>query len=406
MNGRRIVAGLDVHKDTIYLCIMDQNCEIIFESVYNTLTPTLQKMCNEMVSYGVTEAAMESTATYWVPVWNALCDHMSLKLVNPYFIKQLPGRKSDVKDAQWIAECVLKQLIKGSFVPDKVVQDMRKYNRRLFDLQEDLTYLTNKLDSLMQRCGFRLSNYVSSVKGKSYQAVVAKILEGETRPEELIKSVHGRTKNSHGEGTIKDALTADFHKADLVIIKQLVEQIEMTNRHFKECQEELSAMCEEHYKEELRRLKTIPGVKQRAATAIIAETGVTMEMFATAAMLVGWCGLKPRNDVSNGHYKSRKITHGNRYLRQILIEIAWCASRKRKCFFNKFSYHQVTVKHKSKMKIQVAIARKILVAIWHMMTKKEDFIDVYLKKLEMASKEQTLDNDVLKFSKVLSGPAT
>ena len=132
MDRERIVAGLDVHKDTIYLCIMRQDEAIIFEKTYGTLTPELDEMCRDMLSRGVTEAAMESTAVYWVPVWNALCKSMGLKLVNPYFIKQLPGRKSDVKDAQWIAECLLKNLIRGSFVPDPVVQDMRKLNRRIF----------------------------------------------------------------------------------------------------------------------------------------------------------------------------------------------------------------------------------------------------------------------------------
>jgi transposase len=141
-------------------------------------------------------------------------------------------------------------------------------------------------------------------------------------------------------------------------------------------------MCEEHFPRQFKRIQTIPEVKERAATAIIAETGVDMKMFATAAALVGWCGLKPRNDESNGRYKSRKITHGNRFLRQILIEIAWVASRTRNCFFSNFSYVQVTQRHKNKMKIQVAIAHKILVAVWHMLTKKEDFIDVYLKRLE------------------------
>ena len=167
MDKDRIVAGLDVHKDTIYLCVMDNTEAVIFAKVYGTLTPDLELMCSEMVSHGVTEAAMESTSTYWVHVWNALCESMSLKLVNPYFIKQLPGRKSDVKDAQWIAECLLKNLIRGSFVPDKRVQDMRKYNRRIFDLNEDLTYNSNKQDAALQRCGFRLSNYVSRVNGKS-----------------------------------------------------------------------------------------------------------------------------------------------------------------------------------------------------------------------------------------------
>ena len=382
MDRNRTVAGLDIHKDSIYLCIMRHDETIIFENKYGVLTPDLRQMCNDMVERGVTEAAMESTAVYWVPVWNELCESMKLKLVNPYFIKQLPGRKSDVKDAQWIAECQLKNLIKGSFVPEPIVQDMRKLNRRIMDLNEDMTYNCNKLDAAMQRCGFRLSNYVNTIKSRSYQKVLGAIIGGTARPDELVKMVHGRTINKHGRDTIKAAVTGTFSETDITIFRQIKEVIDMIEQQIEECQKELTALCEQHFPEQFRRLQTIPGVKERAATAIIAETGVDMKMFATAACLVGWCGLKPRNDVSNGRYKSRKVTHGNRYLRQILIEIAWGASRTRNCFFSYFSYIQTTVKKKSKMKIQVAIARKILVAIWHMLSKEQDFIDIYLKRLE------------------------
>lgn len=382
MDRNRTVAGLDIHKDSIYLCIMRHDETIIFENKYGVLTPDLRQMFNDMVERGVTEAAMESTAVYWVPVWNELCESMKLKLVNPYFIKQLPGRKSDVKDAQWIAECLLKNLIKGSFVPEPIVQDMRKLNRRIMDLNEDMTYNCNKLDAAMQRCGFRLSNYVNTIKSRSYQKVLGAIIGGTARPDELVKMVHGRTINKHGRDTIKAAVTGTFSETDITIFRQIKEVIDMIERQIEECQKELTALCEQHFPEQFRRLQTIPGVKERAATAIIAETGVDMKMFATAACLVGWCGLKPRNDVSNGRYKSRKVTHGNRYLRQILIEIAWGASRTRNCFFSYFSYIQTTVKKKSKMKIQVAIARKILVAIWHMLSKEQDFIDIYLKRLE------------------------
>ena len=393
MDKDRVVAGLDVHKDTIYLCIMGYEGQIIFEKTYGTLTPELRQMRDDMVLYGVVEAAMESTAVYWIPVWNELFGHMELKLVNPFFIKQLPGRKSDVKDVQRIAECVLKNLIKASFVPSPVVQDMRKLNRRIFDLNEDGVYNKNKLDAALQRCGFRLSNYVSAIGGKSYQSVVRAISNGETNPETLIRYVHGRTRNKHGEDTIKASLTGSFSDIDITVIRQTLEMLDIIERQIQECQTKLTALCKEHFPTELKRLQTIPGVKERAATAIIAETGVDMKTFATSAMLVGWCGLKPRNDVSNGRYKSRKITHGNKYLRQMLIEIAWSASRTRNCFFSNFSYTQVTVKHKSKMKIQVAIARKILVAIWHMLTKKEDFIDFYLEKLK---KEKEMEAKVTK----------
>jgi len=382
MNRNRTVAGLDIHKDSVYLCIMGHDGTIIFEKTYGVLTPDLRQMCQDMVEHGVTEAAMESTAVYWVPVWNELCGSMELKLVNPYFIKQLPGRKSDIKDAQWIAECLLKNLIKGSFVPGPVVQDMRKLNRRIMDLNEDLTYNTNKLDAALQRCGFRLSNYVSRIKGKSYQSVLSCIIDGERDPGKLIAKVHGRTINKHGRQTIMAAVTGCFSDTDIIIFRQTKAVIDLIEAQMAECQKELTALCGKHFPQQYRRLQTIPGVKERAATAIIAETGVDMKMFATAASLVGWCGLKPRNDVSNGRYKSRKVTHGNRYLREILIEIAWVASRTRNCFFSKFSYVQTTVKKKSRMKIQVAIARKILVAIWHMLSKEQDFIDIYLKRLE------------------------
>lgn len=382
MDRNRTVAGLDVHKDSIYLCIMGHDGSIIFEKTYGVLTPELRQMCKDMVERGVTEAAMESTAVYWVPVWNELCGSMELKLVNPYFIRQLPGRKSDVRDAQWIAECLLKNLIRGSFVPGPIVQDMRKLNRRIMDLNDDRTYNTNKLDAALQRCGFRLSNYVSRVCSKSYQSVLQAIINGERDPEKLVALIHGRTLNKHGRDTIKAAVTGSFSATDLIVFRQTGQVIVQIETQIEECQKALGELCEKHFPEQYRRLQTIPGVKERAATAIIAETGVDMKMFATAACLVGWCGLRPRNDVSNGRYKSRKVTHGNRYLRQILIEIAWAASRTRNCFFSNFSYVQTTVRKKSKMKIQVAIARKILVAIWHMLSKQEDFIDIYLRRLE------------------------
>lgn len=259
---------------------------------------------------------------------------------------------------------------------------MRKLNRRIMDLNDDMTYNCNKLDAAMQRCGFRLSNYVATIKSVSYQKVLGAIIGGTTDPEELVKMVHGRTVNKHGRNTIRSAVTASFSQTDIIIFRQTKAVIDTIERQIEECQKELTALCQEHFPEQYRRIQTIPGVKERAATAIIAETGVDMKMFATAACLVGWCGLKPRNDVSNGRYKSRKVTHGNRYLRQILIEIAWAASRTRNCFFSNFGYVQTTVKKKSRMKIQVAIARKILVSLWHMLSKEEDFVDIYLKRLE------------------------
>lgn len=167
----RAVCGLDVHKDSVFLCILRENGEKI-EKVFGVLTPELDAMRDMMVSHDVGEVAMESTSVYWIPVWRVLEADFDLKLVNPYFIRQLPGRKSDVKDAQWIAECVMKDLISKSFVPPETIQQLRQYDRRIFDLDTEIVRKLSKLDGVMQRCNIRLSNYVSNTDSVSYKDFV------------------------------------------------------------------------------------------------------------------------------------------------------------------------------------------------------------------------------------------
>ena len=157
----RIVCGLDVHKDSIYLCILSSTGEIL-EQIFGVLTTQLEEMRDLMLKYNVQEVGMESTSVYWIPVWRVLESHFELKLINPYFIKQLPGRKSDVKDAQWIAECMMKELVRGSFVPPERIQQLRLYNRRIYDLDDEIIRKLAKLNAVIQRCNIRLSNYVSN----------------------------------------------------------------------------------------------------------------------------------------------------------------------------------------------------------------------------------------------------
>ena len=370
----RAVCGLDVHKDTVYLCILCSDGEI-FEKVYGVLTHQLRQMCRDMRIRGVTEVTMESTAMYWIPIWRVLEPHFRLKLVNPYFIKQLPGRKSDVKDAQWIAECTLKDLVRGSFVPPERIQQLRQYDRRIFDLDAEIVRKLSKLDGIMQRCNIRLSNYVSNTDTKSYKAVVDMLCEGITDAEELIRKVHGRIVNKHGREIILASLTGVVSDAEKDTMRQLREEIGLAETHKRECLDKMLQICRTYYPNELRRLMTIPGIKERAATSLIAEIGVDMTKFQTAAHLASWSGLKPRNDVSNGKYKSRRITHGNVYLRKTIIECAWGASRTKDCFFSRFSYYQTVVRRKNKMKVLVAVARKLLVAVWHVLHEATDYVD-------------------------------
>lgn len=191
----RTVCGLDVHKDSVYLCILSSTGEI-YEKKFGVLTTELIEMRDLMLSHHVLEVGMESTSVYWVPIWRVLEPHFKLKLINPYFIKQLPGHKSDVKDAQWIAECMLKELVNGSFVPPERIQQLRQYDRRIYDLDDEIIRKLAKLDAAVQRCNIRLSNYVSNTDSVSYKAVIDKICEGVTDPNVLVEEIHGRIGQS------------------------------------------------------------------------------------------------------------------------------------------------------------------------------------------------------------------
>ena len=370
----RSVCGLDVHKDSVYLCILSEDGELI-EKVFGVLTFQLHQMRDLLLAHHVEKVSMESTSVYWIPIWRILAPHFHLQLVNPYFIKQLPGHKSDVADAQWIAECTMKNLISSSFVPPEDIQQLRQYDRRIFDLDEEIVRKLSKLDAVMQRCNIRLGNYVSNVDCKSYKDVVRKISEGVTDPEILIEVIHGRIIKHHGRETILASLTGVVSQAEIDVLRQLREELDLAEEHKQECLERMLEICQEKYPDELRRLQTIPGVSERTATSLIAEIGTDMSKFETANHLAAWSGLRPRNDESNRKFKSRRITHGNVYLRKNIIQCAWAASRTKDCFFSRFSYHQTQVRKKNKMKVIVAVARKLLVAAWHVIHDKTDYVD-------------------------------
>lgn len=369
----KVVCGLDVHKDSVFCCILCANGEKI-QHKFGVLTEELVTLRDLMVSEGVEECAMESTSIYWIPIWRVLEGSVKLHLVNPYFIKQLPGKKSDVNDAEWIATCLSKELIASSFVPDDKIQRLRQYDRRIFDLNASISRNLVKLDQCIQRCNIRISNYISTTDSKGYRSIVKLISQGVTDAEVLVKELHGRTINRHGRETLVKALTGVVRETDIDIINQLVEEIELQQRHKDEAQQKMTALCMEWFPQEVENLQTIPGVKERSATSIIAEIGTDMTHFQTPKKLVSWVGLRPRNEESAGKIKARGITHGNRFVRKTMIECSWGAARMKESFFAEFSYRQCIKRRKNKMKVQVAIARKILVAVWYVLSQGTQYI--------------------------------
>ena len=356
------VCGLDVHKDKIFCGIYNgKNHGEVKE--YSTLTCSIRSMGEHLLTEGVEEVAMESTSIYWIPVWNIL-EEMGFKLmlVNPYMIKQMPGRKSDVKDAQWIAALLHKGLLRGSLVPNKAIRELRTYSRKYVKLQQRQATVLSDMELILEMCSIRFSSLVSNISSKSLMRVIQLIVQGETNPDIFIASIHGRIINIHTEGKIKESLAGFITEHHRFILEQSLEEYEMLVRQSDNCLIRMEELCNLHYKKELGLLLTIPGISKIAALIIIAETGADMKLFESSNKFSAWTGLRPRNDESAGKYKSTATTKGNRYIRSILVQVAWAAVRTKGSYF-KEKFTRLAMR-KSRKKALIAIARKLGVLVW------------------------------------------
>jgi len=381
----KTVCGLDIHKGIILMCILKANGEKIIEE-FSTLTQDIELMQATMVRHCVEQVGMESTGVYWIPVWRILQGHFELKLINPYFIKQLPGRKTDVKDSEWIATVIQKDLVRGSYVPGRHIQELRQYERRYVRLCEQSTRIEQEIDRQLHRCNIQITNYVSKIGSLSVINVVKAIIKGVADAKELEKSVHGRVKNKHKD-KIAASLTGTISPTDRFLFEQNIREYELILAQQEECLKAMRDYCDKYFKREIALLCTIPGIQVLSAMIIIAELGVDLKTFISAAALTGWAGLRPRNDESAKKIKSTKTTKGNKYLRRILVQCAWGASRQKGCRF-KAKYEQLCIR-KSNKKALIAIARKLLVTIWHVLTRKEGYIE-YVPKIDPKLRERKI----------------
>jgi transposase len=368
------------------MCILKENGEKIIQE-FSTLTCDIESMRATMQSHDVQIVGMESTGVYWIPIWRILQGHFELKLINPYFIKQIPGRKTDVKDSEWIATVIQKDLVRGSYVPGKLIQELRQYERRYVRLCEQSTRIEQELDRQLHRCNIQITNYATKIGSTSVIKVVKGIIAGETSAQQLEKHVHGRIKNKHKE-KITASLQGVISNADRFLFEQNIREYELIQMQQQECLTAMSKLCDTHFKIEIALLCTIPGIQKLSAMIIIAELGVDLKAFATAAALSGWAGLRPRNDESAKKIRSHKITKGNKYLRRILVQCAWAASRTKNCWL-KTKYDQLCIRKSSK-KALIALARKLLVIIWNVLTQQEGYKE-YIPKLDPKTKQKKLE---------------
>ncbi len=288
------VGGLDVHKNLVWACrrrLIDEGLVEVELEKFGTTTAELRKLAQWLSQWGVTHVAMEATGVLWEPVWNVLERQFELLLVNPRQLKKVPGRKSDVKDAEWIAQCLQCGLLRGSFVLSREIRQWRDLTRHRMKLIDQHTSVVNRLHQALQQGNIKMSSVMTDVMGVSGRAIVKAMSDGESDPEKLAATAKGRLKAKHEQ--LVESLEGNLSEHQRWLLKQLLKQLEFLERVCGRYDEQIREKMQ-GYEEQIKLLDTINGIDRRSAENLSAETGPEMSQFPTAGDLVSWGGLRTR----------------------------------------------------------------------------------------------------------------
>lgn len=361
-------AGLDVHKDTVVACVrVERDGRVRRETrTFGTMTIDLLGLQQWLADEEVTHVAMEATGVYWKPVWHILEPVCTLILANPAHIKNVPGRKTDVKDAEWIAELLSHGLVEASFVPPTPIQELRALTRDRRQFHREASQHVQRIQKVLQDANIKVDSVISDVMGKSGRAFLAAIVAGERDPEKLVRLADPRLHAS--KQVLKEALrgvVTDRHRAALRRHLAMVDTIDALTA---EIDTEVAALLEP-FRHEVEILDTIPGVDIATAEVIVAEVGVDMSRFPTAGHLVSWAGLSPRNDESAGKRRNTRIGKGGQWLKATLVQAAWAAARTKNSHLRAL-FLRIKGKRGPK-KAAIAVAAEMLRSAWYMLTRDE-----------------------------------
>lgn len=371
-------AGLDVHKKTVVACIRRVSGDGFVSSqvrTFGTMTAELVALADWLDAEGVSHVAMESTGVYWKPVYNLLEGLFEVILVNAHRLKHVPGRKTDVKDSEWIAQLLQYGLLSPSFIPPPSIRELRDLTRQRIQLKRDCATVANRIQKILEEANIKLSSVVSDVLGVSGRAMIRAIIDGESDPAELAKLAKRRLRGKIP--ALKLALTGritDHHRFLLRAQLEKLEFLESLIVRYDAQIEKASAP----FAESMARLQGIPGIGERAAEVIVAEIGTDMTAFPTPGHLSSWAGMCPGNNESAGKRRSGKTTKGNQWLRTMLVQAAWAAVHSKRTIFSVM--YQRWAKRLGRKKALVAVGHKILVIIWHLLKRET----VYLERLTPA----------------------
>ena len=379
-------AGLDVHQKTVSVCV--SVCEADGKKrqqvrVFATFTSDLMALADWLREQGVTHLAMEATGVYWRPVWAVLEGQFEQMLINPQHIKAVPGRKTDAKDCEWIADLLQHGLLKGSFVPPTPIQDLRDLTRYRVELGQSQTRVANRIQKFLEQANLKLSSVASNALGVSGRHMLEAIITGQESPEQLAQLARGRLKSKIPQ--LERALKGRVREHHRFLLAEFLEEWDWFEQRIARLDAEIDKQIRP-FEQALALWQTMPGIDHVTACSLVAEVGVNMNQFPTAQHLASWAAICPGNHESAGKRKSGKMRDGNKWIRRTLCQAAWAASRKKDCYLS--SQFKRIAARRGLNRALMAVAHTMLVIGYHMLKTGQGYHELGGSYLEQINKDQ------------------
>jgi len=361
----RQCAGLDVHKKSVTVCaVTEDEAGKVRRTIktFGTTTQALREMAAWLGELGVTHVAMESTGVYWKPVYNILHESLEVWVVNAQHIKQVPGRKTDVKDAEWIATLMRLGLLNNSFIPDEAQRDLRDLTRYRMKLTNERSAAVNRVEKVLEDANIKLSSVVSDIQGVSARQMLEAIIAQKDDSQELAELAKGRLRNKIP--ALVEALTGQVRAHHRFMLRELLEHVDGLNHRLQQLNGRIEYLTLPHARL-IERLDAVTGVGKHTAQIILAEVGASVAQFPTFNHLASWACMCPGNHISANKRTSGKTRKGQKWLRTALSEAAWAASRTKDTYLSA-QFHRLRTKRGAK-RAAIAVGHSILTIVYHLL---------------------------------------
>jgi transposase len=370
----QVCCGLDVHKRTVVACLIKTDSQGKPQKelrTFGTITHDLLQLADWLADNQCEHAVMESTGVYWKPVYNILSGHCEVMIVNAQHLKAVPGRKTDVQDAEWLADLLQHGLLRASFIPSAEQQEWRELTRYRRSLVEERVRIVNRIRKTLEDTNIKLGNVVSRIDGISARLILEAMLSGQTDPRTLAELARGRLRAKRTE--LEAALHGKLKTHHVFLLTEYLAHLDYLDEALSHVNQQLEQRLQ-HLQASLELLDTIPGINRAIAQVVLAEVGHDLSRFPSAKHLASWAGLCPGNNESAGKQRSGRTRRGNRALRQTLLEAAHGAVRTKGSYFMA-QFHRLAPR-RGKKRAMIAVAHSLLVVIYHLLTKHEPYRDL------------------------------